>query len=64
MGSKGTKGKQGSEQKQWIFPNKNPPEQVIKHMIGMIAEIAIRTLWENYSYKFGGKYTYRVRGDP
>ena len=47
MGSEGLKTTTGSENKQWIFPNKNPTEEEIKLMVGMIAEIAIRILWDN-----------------
>ena len=52
MASEGLKHKVGSEDKQWFFPRKNPTEEEVKLMVGMIAEIAIRILWDNYVYKY------------
>ena len=64
MGSTGLKTAKGSEKKQWFFPNNNPSKQIIKQMMGMVAEIAIRILWENYSYTFGGKLYLQAGGGP
>ena len=64
MGSAGMKAELGSEKVQWVFPNKNPPEIIMKEMMGMVAEIAILILWRNYSYKFGGKIYLQRRGGP
>ena len=56
----------GSKKVQWIFPNRNPPENIMKEMMGMVAKIAILVLWRNYSYKFGfsAKEDQLARGLP
>ena len=33
-----------------VFPEKNPTEEKKKEMVGMVVEVAIRILWDNYSY--------------
>ena len=33
-------------------------------MVGMILEIAIRVLWENYCYNFGGETFLQQEGGP
>ena len=33
-------------------------------MVGMIAEIGVRVLWENYCYDFGGKTFKQKEGGP
>ena len=40
-------------EKQWYFMRENPTEQEVKMMIGLVAEIGIRILWDNYCYDFG-----------
>ena len=49
---------------QWIFPRKNPTEVEKKEMVGMVLEVAIRILWENYSYNFGGETFLQQEGGP
>ena len=49
---------------QWIFTQKIPTQREKKEMVGMVLEIAIRTLWENYSYRFGGEIYLQKEGGP
>ena len=54
MSSEGMKGRAGTEKKQWIFTSRKPTEDEVKEMVGVVAEIGIRVLWDNYCYSFGG----------
>ena len=51
-------------EKQWYFPHRNPGEEEVKVMIGAVAEIGVRILWENYCYDFGGNTHLQSRGGP
>ena len=64
MASKCLRGKEGSELTQWIFPRRTPSEDELKEIIGLVAEIGIRVLWENYCYDFGGKTYQQAVGGP
>ena len=44
MASKGMSNKEMSEDKQWYWYRKDPEERIVKKMIGMISQIAIRVL--------------------
>ena len=46
MGSKGLNNKEESEEEQWFYPRKNPSEETVKEMIGMVAQIGEDTLGE------------------
>ena len=64
MTSKGMTEKEGSEERQWIFPKKNPGEGLVREIISIVAEIAVRVLWENYAYDFGGNTYLQSTGGP
>ena len=50
--------------KQWFFIKKEPNEQEMKEMAGMVAQVGIRVLWENYCFDFGGKTYLQKKGGP
>ena len=62
MASKGLRNKEGNEDTQWIFMGKNPNEQEMKELVSLVLEIAIRILWENYCYDFGGQTSLQTEG--
>ena len=64
MSSKGMKNKEEMAEKQWYFPRNNPTEEVRRCLRGMVTEIAVRILWENYSYSFGGEIYLQSEGGP
>ena len=64
MASEGMNNKERSEEKQWYWYRKDPGEKILKKMIGMISQIAIRVLWENYCYNFGGRTYQQSEGGP
>ena len=49
---------------QWFFPYKNPGEEEIRTMVGLVAEIGVRILWDNYCYDFGGETHLQDKGGP
>ena len=64
MTSKGMKNKENSEDEQWYFHRKNPPEEILRELIGMVAEVGIRILWSTYCYDFGGDTYIQGEGGP
>ena len=64
MGAESVKKRKYKLENQWIFPRKNPTEKEIKEIMGMVLEIAIRVLWENYCYSFGGETFLQQEGGP
>ena len=54
----------GDVEKQWCFPRCEPNEQEEKEIIARCAEIATRTIFENFCYKFGGKTYQQSDGGP
>ena len=64
LSSKSMKNKENSEDEQWYFHRKNPPEEVLRELIGMVAEVGIRILWSNYCYDFGGETYIQEEGGP
>ena len=51
-------------EKQWIFPTKVLDKTEIKQVVARVVEIATRTLFENFSYKFEGKHFKQKKGGP
>mgnify|MGYP001485329581 CR=1 FL=1 len=45
----------------WVFPNKNPSPKQIRQIAARVCEIAMRAIFENFTYRFGGE-TY-VQGE-
>ena len=64
MGSESLKKRKYKVENQWIFPRKNPTEEEKKEMVGLILEVSIRVLWENYCYNFGGETFLQQEGGP
>ena len=56
--------KDTSLENQWYFAHKNPGDKEVKMMIGVVAEIGIRVLWDNYCYDFGGQTFLQGEGGP
>ena len=48
----------------WVFPNPSPTEYQIRQIMGRVCEIAVRTIFENFSYKFGGETFQQSEGGP
>ena len=48
----------------WVFPNPNPTEHQIRQIMGRVCEIAVRTIFENFSYRFGGETFQQSEGGP
>ena len=48
----------------WTFPNVVPTDEEIKQVVGRCAEIALRTIFENFCYKFGGEIYKQSSGGP
>ena len=49
---------------QWTFPQKIPSRHQVRKVIAVVTEIALKTLFNNFSYKFGGKYYHQQSGGP
>ena len=64
MTSKGMTDKEGSEERQWIFHKQNPGEELIRKIVSIVAEIAVRILWEIYANDFGGHTYLQSTGGP
>ena len=47
---------------QWEFPEKEPTDKQKKIIAGVVAEIAIKVLFKNFSYKFCGKIYHQKDG--
>ena len=54
----------GDSEKQWIFPQVHPNAQEEKELIARCAEIAKRTIFRNFCYKFAGKVYLQTDGGP
>ena len=50
-------------QHQWIYHDREPTELQKKMNVARCCEIAVRTVFENFTYKFGGKYYKQQEGD-
>ena len=51
-------------EEQWIFPKREPDEAMKKAIIGRVAEIGVRIVFEHFSYKFGGDIFKQSEGGP
>ena len=56
--------KVGNIDAQWTFPAAKPTELERKEMIGRCAEIAVRAIFKNFCYSFGGKLYRQRSGGP
>ena len=39
----------------WVYPRRNPTAKEERLIIGRVAEIGTRVLFENFLYRFGGE---------
>ena len=56
--------KKGNIQKQWYFPRIAITEEQKRDIISRCTEIAVRTLFENFTYNFGGVTYLQAKGGP
>ena len=64
MTSQGMMGKQEDLEKQWVFKTKDVTEEQKLEIIGRVVEIAIRIVFENFCYEFGGRTFLQLFGGP
>ena len=55
MSSKSMSGKSGKIEEQWCFKTKELTEEQMMEVVARCLEIAVRTIFENFTYNFGGK---------
>ena len=48
----------------WVFPKKQPTPHQIRLIVGRVCEIALRAIFENFSYQFGGETYQQLEGGP
>ena len=58
------KGKKRGLTKVWQFPAAKPTEEQKKILQSRAAEIAVRTVWTNFCYEFGGEIFLQREGGP
>ena len=49
---------------EWTFPAVEPTNLEKREMRGIMCEIGVRVLWENFSYRFGRKIYHQQSGGP
>ena len=64
MTSRGMMGKEEELEKQWAFKNKEVTEEQKREIVARVVEIAIRIVFENFCYDFGGKIYLQLAGGP
>ena len=64
MTSEAMIGKKGRVEDQWVFKCKEVTEDQLLEIVGRCLEIAIRTVFENFTYNFGGKIYLQKEGGP
>ena len=64
MSSDGMTGKKGKVEDQWTFKTKTVTREQLMEIAGRCLEIAIRTVFENFIYNFGGKMYLQRSGGP
>ena len=57
-------GKEKNTQKFWTFPDRTPTKKQKRIMLGRMAEIGVRTLFENFCYSFAGESYIQQSGGP
>ena len=56
--------KKGNINKQWYFPRDKATDEQIRDIMSRCAEIAVRTIFENFTYNFGGVKYLQSKGGP
>ena len=64
MGSRGMSGKSGSIEEQWCFKTKELTKEQKLEVVARCTEIAVRIIFENFTYNFGGKVYLQQSGGP
>ena len=64
MTSQGMMGKEEELEKQWTFKCKEITEEQIREIVARVTEIAIRIVFENFCYDFGGRIFLQKFGGP
>ena len=64
MNCKWVNSKEILEEDDWTYPPITPTAQQRKQIIGHVAEIGTRMIFENFCYQFGGKAFHQQEGGP
>ena len=49
---------------QWVFPSTDLTEEQTRDVISRVVEIGLRTLFENFTYKFANEHYQQKEGGP
>ena len=58
------KGKEVGLESVWEFPQLEPTEYQKRILLSRATEIAVRTIWRNFKYVFGGDVYLQSHGGP
>ena len=64
MKSKWVNAKEILPEDDWIYPPMKPTEKQRMQIVGRVAEIGTRVLFENFVYRFGGEVYHQQAGGP
>ena len=64
MASKGMIIKKGKVEDQWVFKTKEVTRTQLLEIVGRCLEIALRFIFGNFTYNFGGKIYLQKEGGP
>ena len=64
MASKGMSGRQADIEEQWCFKVKELTREQMMEVVARCLEIAIRVVFENFTYNYGGKVYLQLEGGP
>ena len=56
--------KENKEDVKWNFPKAKPTDKQKRQIEARVVEIAVRFLFENFTYRFGGKVYLQQQGGP
>ena len=55
---------EGDGEHQWVYPAREPTEKQKRMIVARCCEIGVRTVFENFTYKFGGETFKQMEGGP
>ena len=64
MKNKEVKGRDAGTEESWIFPDTVPTALEERQLVARMAEIGVRTVFENFIYTFAGKMYIQQKGGP
>ena len=64
MATKGMSGRQADMEEQWCFKVKELTREQMMEVVARCLEIAIRVVFENFTYNYGGKVYLQLEGGP